>query len=83
MKDIYRISKKYYLVSICIFFIWSIIASSCCERRIPDEKDLVKYPELTPFVCARTYFRGICFDMDTGVYEFVIKTNHNSQEQYF
>ena len=83
MKNIYNINIYTIKYSYCFVVVVIIFALSCSERVTPNEKDLGKYPQLYPFVYERIYFRGLCFDMDTGVYEFVIRTGHNSKEQYF
>jgi len=53
------------------------------ENVKPTEAELVRYPEMSPFLAGRTGFRGIRFNLDTNYYSFAFPTNFGNAENYF
>lgn len=53
------------------------------EDRVPNESELVKYPEFKPFLVGKTSFRGIRFNVDTNLYSFAFTTTAESADTFF
>ncbi len=64
----------------------SCLLFSCdsVEQRQPTEAQfLAEYKVLFPFVLDKQEFRGIIYDIDTGYFEFAIKSEILSSAEYF
>ncbi len=50
---------------------------------VPEESELLKYPELRIFMSDYKDFQGIAHNLDTGHYSFSFSISHRSLQDYF
>ena len=68
------------LITISFLFLQSVHG---CDRVTPRESDLVRYPDLDPFLQGREGFEGITHDVDTGYYAFRFHSTSAGPQEYF
>ena len=81
-----NLMAKTILITLTVIVILSVGVALCfysAENVVPEESELVKYPEIQPFLAGRTGFRGIRHNLDTGFYSFAFPTSHNTSESFF
>lgn len=76
-----RAAKILTLVLVALFAVVGLLYNS--ENVKPMERDLAKYPEISPFLAGRTGFRGIRFNLDTNYYSFAFPSSFGTAAIYF